>query len=97
MARAGTTNDLAGIRKLTIVCDDCGRRRIWRRGEIAQAQRRWNVSTVLQLGPRLLCRHCSERGQGGHNATIYVDEETTNLWNSKHQSTHSMAQRGTEL
>jgi hypothetical protein len=71
--KPAATNDLVEIKKLAIVCDDCGRRRVWRKGDIARAQAKWGVRTAFQLGPRLTCKHCVERGQGGHNVSIYVD------------------------
>lgn len=67
-------NDLLDLKQLALVCDDCGRRRIWRRDTIARAQLRWRVRTVAQIGSRAVCNHCSSRGQGGYNVSVYVDE-----------------------
>lgn len=73
MSTSASPNDLVGIERLAIVCDDCGRRRVWGRSEIARAQLRWGVRSAIQLGSRLSCKHCGSRGNGGHNVSIYVD------------------------
>lgn len=66
-------NDLCEIRKLSIVCDDCGRRVVWRRHRIAAAQVRHSVRSTLQLGTKLCCRACQARDAPGRNISIYVD------------------------
>ena len=66
-------NDLATIRKLAIVCEDCGRRRVWREADIAVAQVRHSVRSTLQLGAKLSCSLCKERGARSFNISVYVD------------------------
>lgn len=64
--------ELALVRTLTIVCDDCGARKRWPPHKIAAALRRgW--TNIPDLGTHLYCPHCKERGGGGKNLRIIPD------------------------
>lgn len=62
-------NELAGIRSLQIVCDDCGCGRRWTGDQISVAIGK-GIRTVPDLGSRLFCRLCKERGASGKNVSI---------------------------
>lgn len=66
---APPSGGFAGVNSLLIVCDDCGRTKRWTRSQIAEVQR-LGVRTIEQLGSRLTCSLCTERGGPGKNVNI---------------------------
>ena len=60
---------LQSVQALTIVCEDCGRTKVWKAPQIARAARR-GARTVADLGRRLACIECQAFGGDGDNVII---------------------------
>ena len=60
-------NDLFQVKT---VCDDCGRRQVYGRKEVAREQARLGLATPEEFGSYCLCAYCKERGGDGKNITV---------------------------
>jgi hypothetical protein len=54
---------------LTILCEDCGRTKVWNRLQIDRAASR-GAQTIEQLGKRARCIECKLMGGEGENVLI---------------------------
>ena len=63
---------LAKVFQIKAVCEDCGRRTVMGRNQIDRERLRRQVATPEELGSKLICSHCVERGTDGKNITIRV-------------------------
>ncbi len=66
------SGQLGEVNGLAAICEDCGRRDIWRRDRIAQTQAARRLRSVVEFGTKLRCRRCEARGRSGKNTTIEV-------------------------
>jgi RNase P subunit RPR2 len=61
--------ELADVVRLRITCDDCGRERRWPPYKVREAERA-GVRTIPELGSRVICPHCRDRGASGRNVSV---------------------------
>lgn len=60
------------LERLLIVCDDCGRQRLWRREEI-QTLVSHGVETMADAQERVVCSDCRQHGIGhGGNVLLFA-------------------------
>jgi len=60
------------LERLLIVCDDCGRQRLWQRDEI-QALVTRGVGTIAEAQERVVCSDCRQHGLGqGGNVLLFA-------------------------
>ena len=56
--------------QIKTTCDDCGRRQVHGRREIAAEQKRLGLATPEEFGSYCLCAYCKERGGDGKNLSV---------------------------
>jgi hypothetical protein len=56
--------------QIKTTCDDCGRRQVYGRREIASEQAQLGLATPEELGSHFTCSYCKDRGGDGKNLSV---------------------------